>query len=73
MKAGRSEEVDDEDVHEWRPSRKKKKRYSKGQTELLEKYFSQHIAERSFPTSMECRDFMQLYKSQFEGRTAKDI
>ena len=69
----KTDEVDDEAAHEWRPSPKKKKRYSKGQTELLEKYFSRHIADRSFPTAMECRDFMQLYKSQFEGRTVKDI
>ena len=64
---------EDKEVCEWLPKKKRTRRYSKEQTELITKYFSRHIAETNFPTSMECREFVELYKSHFQDRTAKDI
>lgn len=57
---------------EWLPS-PKKRRFSEQQCDLICDYFGPHISRKRFPTAMECQEFKELYSSQFEDRTAKDI
>lgn len=55
----------------WLPSPKK---FSQEEMELITKFFRrQKKAQKNFPTSMECRDFVAIYKSEFQDRTVKDI
>ena len=68
------DEEKEEGVRPLRPSpRKRRKVYSEEQMELITKYFGQHITQKNFSTTIECRDFVALYKTQFQDRTPKDI
>ena len=51
----------------------KRKAFLVIQTDLLSTYFASEIAERHFPSTKECHDFLCLYGGQFPGRTAKDL
>lgn len=53
--------------------RKKRKTFTTEQTELIKNYFKAHIKKRSFPTSIECRDFITLHQQEFPDRNIKDI
>ena len=51
---------------------KKRKIFTKDQERLVAEHFTDYISRRAFPTSTECRDFLNLYP-QFAGRNPKDI
>ena len=71
---GQEEDEEKEGVRPLRPSpRKRRKVYSEEQMELITKYFGQHITQKSFPTTIECRDFVALDKTHFQDRTPKGI
>ena len=53
--------------------RQRKKGFTKRQCALLADHFSTHISTRSFPTTVECREFVAMYKAEFEDRSPKDI
>ena len=50
--------------------RKCRKAYTHAQGEFIASYFSRHISTRQFPTTAECREFLELYP---QGRTPKGI
>ena len=52
-------------------SPRKRKNFSTSQEVLIAQHFKMHIANRQFPTSKECREFLELHPMQ--QRTAKDI
>ena len=58
------QEEDQERVRQLCSPKKRRKLYLGKQTELITDYFDQQIADRNFPTSMECN-----YKTQFLDRT----
>ena len=49
------------------PSPQKRRGYTTKQEEIIAEYFSQHISQKTFPTSLECRDFLQLYPMPGKG------
>jgi hypothetical protein len=51
----------------------KRKGFSDRQVKLISDYFVDHIADRKYPTSQKCQDFLYLYPTQFPDRTRKDI
>ena len=53
--------------------RQKKKGFTDRQCTMLADYFTTQISTRSFPTTVECREFMAVYKTEFQDRSPKDI
>ena len=55
------------------PTNRKKRPFSKEETNLVAEYFRVHIEKRQFPTTNECRDFLALYQDTLKDRSLKDI
>ena len=74
LKGKAAAQLDAEEESPLPPSARKKRRgFSEEGVALIADYFSHHIATRNFPTSLECRDFVALYKTEFYDRSPNDI